>query len=47
MSIELGAVLFESVKSIVFSAISERVRYDTEKFLTRRRIENRVEDSIA
>ena len=43
----IEAVLFDTVKKVVFSAITKRVNYETERFLTKRKIESRVEDSIA
>ncbi|HJT27871.1 MAG TPA: NACHT domain-containing protein [Pyrinomonadaceae bacterium] len=47
MSIELGALLFEGVKKVVFAAISKRVVLTGENFLTRRKVESRIDDSIA
>src|ERR1051325_5085051 len=47
MSIEVSALLFEGVKKIVFTAISKRVVLAGENFLTKRRIESRINDSIA
>lgn len=47
MAIEISAVLFELVKKLVFEAISKKVQTATEPFLTRRKIESRVDDSIA
>ncbi|MBI5867598.1 MAG: NACHT domain-containing protein [candidate division Zixibacteria bacterium] len=47
MPIELAALLYELVKKIVFDAISKRVNYTVEKYLTQRKIERRLEDSIA
>ncbi|MBU1936868.1 NACHT domain-containing protein [bacterium] len=47
MPIDTGAALFELLKKIVFTAISKRVNYKIEKFLTKRKIESRLEDSIA
>lgn len=47
MAIEISAILFELVKKLVFEAISKKVQTATEPFLTRRKIESRVDDSIA
>jgi hypothetical protein len=47
MPIEIGALLFAAVKKTVFAAISKRVIYAGESFLTKRKIEGRVDDSIA
>ncbi len=47
MPIELGALLFEGVKKVVFAAISKRVVLTGENFLTRRKVESRIDDSIA
>jgi hypothetical protein len=47
MPIELGALLFEGVKKVVFAAISKRVVLKGENFLTRRKVESRIDDSIA
>lgn len=47
MPLEIGALLFEGVRKIVFAGISKRVVLAGEAFLTRRRIESRVDDSIA
>ena len=47
MPLEVGALLFEGIKKIVFTAISKRVVIAGENFLTRRRIESRIDDSIA
>jgi len=47
MALELGALLFEGVKKVVFAAISKRVVLTGENFLTRRRVEGRIDDSIA
>ena len=47
MAIELGALLFEGVKKVVFAAISKRLVLTGENFLTRRKVESRIDDSIA
>jgi NACHT domain-containing protein len=47
MPIELGALLFEGVKKVVFAAISKRLVLTGENFLTRRKVESRIDDSIA
>src|SRR6185369_11155576 len=47
MPIELGALLFEGVKKVVFAAISKRLVLTGENFLTRRKVEGRIDDSIA
>jgi len=47
MPIELGALLFEGVKKVVFAAISKRVVLTGENFLTKRKVESRIDDSIA
>jgi hypothetical protein len=47
MPIDLGALLFEGVKKVVFAAISKRVVLKGENFLTKRKVESRVNDSIA
>jgi len=39
--------LFELVKKLVFAAISKKVEITAEPFLTKRKIESRVDDSIA
>jgi hypothetical protein len=47
MPLDVGALLFELAKKIVFDAISKRVNYAGESFLTKRRIKSRLDDSIA
>jgi len=47
MAIEFAPVLFELVKKIVFQAIATRVNYHVEPFFTKRKIESRLENSIA
>ncbi|WP_374088262.1 NACHT domain-containing NTPase [Methylomicrobium lacus] len=47
MAIEISAILFELVKKLVFEAISKRVNVTVEPFLTKRKIESRIDDSIA
>ncbi|OAI06077.1 hypothetical protein A1353_10360 [Methylomonas methanica] len=47
MTIEISAILFELVKKLVFEAISKKVQVSIEPFLTRRKIESRIDDSIA
>jgi len=45
--VEISAILFELVKKLVFAAISKKVEITAEPFLTKRKIESRVDDSIA
>ena len=47
MPLDLGALLFEGVKKVVFAAISKRVVLTGENFLTKRKVEGRIDDSIA
>ena len=44
---EFSAILFKTIKEIVFAAIKKQVSFELEAFLTRRKIESRVDDSIA
>ena len=47
MSLEIGAILFDQVQKIVISAVAKKVSYEGERFLTKRKIESRLADSIA
>jgi hypothetical protein len=47
MQIEFSATLFALVRSIVFRAIANKVNLEVEGFLKKRKINSRLEDSIA
>ncbi len=46
MPLDIGALLFEGVKKVVFTAISKRVVLAGETYLTQKKIERRIDDSI-
>lgn len=46
MPFDLGALIFEKVRTLVIDAVKKRVSYEAESFLTKRKIENELEKSV-
>lgn len=47
MAVEIAALIFEQVKSVVLDVVKKHVGYETESFFTKLRIERELEKSIA